>query len=106
MTVKERRTKEDKYVAFVVMLSPALILFQQILIGWFKMGESSTTVRVLLTAFPLLLAAVICFRRYPKRFIVAYLLAMGVLVLHSLLFPENVMYLRYDALRFTLPVVL
>ncbi len=40
--------KKERFISFAVMLSPVLILIQQIMIRVFNMGDESTTYRVLL----------------------------------------------------------
>lgn len=103
---KNKVEKQDRFIAFAVMLSPALILIQQIMIGWFKMEEQATFYRVILTAVPLIMAALICVRRHFFRFVITYIVALLVLMVQYILFPDNTQYLEHDAFRFTLPIVI
>lgn len=103
--------KHDKFadiiISIAVMQQPMLILLQMILINVFHMSpEATTSYRVVLTAVPMLLAIFLAARRRLGVFIIGYLVALVVMLLHSLLFPANAPYISEQGLRFFLPVVL
>lgn len=101
-----RKEKEDTFIAVAVMISPALNILQSVMNDVYNMEDSSTTYRVILTAIPLSIAILICFIRYPRRFVVTYLISLIVLLIHMTIFPGIVEYAIKDAFRFTFPIVI
>ena len=87
---EETRLFGDKVIAFAVMIQSLLLIMQTVMIGVFKMDADATTVyRVLLTALPMILAIVVAYRRNSGRFVIVYGIAVIVLLLTCVLFPQN-----------------
>lgn len=102
-----RKEKIDRFILIAVLLQPLLILLQHIMIDVLHMSAEQTTVyRVVFSAIPMSVAIVISFFRKPVMFISVYSFAIFILLLHSVIFPENSQYLWTESLRFTLPMVI
>ena len=100
-------TKSDAYIVFAVFLQFFLVILQHSIMLFFGTNESIvTTFRVVSTIIVLVPAIVISYRRKPLLWVSVYLLAIVVLLLNIIWFPKNEIFLRYDALRFTMPIVI
>ena len=69
-------------------------------------AEATTTYRVALTAVPMIISIIIAAKRRFWLFTVGYLMAVIVMLLHTIVFPINSEYIWGQGLRFFLPVVL
>ena len=97
----------DFVICIAVFIQPVLVLLQHVLIDVFRMDSDATTnYRVVLTAIPMLSAIALGFYRRTLRFVVVYFIAAIVLLLTVLFFPKNEKYIRYEGLRFLLPLII
>lgn len=102
-----KKEKVDRFILIAVLLQPLLILFQWLMIDVLHMSAEQTTVyRVAFSAIPMSVAIAVSFFRKPFMFISVYTVVIMLLLLHSIVFPENYQYLWQEALRFTLPMVI
>ena len=103
----ETKEKIDYFIVFAVFLQSALVILQAIMIDVFRMDAEATTIyRVILSAVPMSLAIILSFRRNPTMFFITYLIAILLLLLHTIIFPNNAQYIEKDSLRFLLPMVI
>lgn len=97
----------DICIAFAVAIQSPLILLQQVLVDIVGMNaEETTKYRVVLTAIPMIIAIILGYNRKKKIFIIIYSLFLILLLYNIVVFPQNSEYLLYEAVRFTLPVVI
>ena len=97
----------DKFICFAVFIQSAISLLQIILIYAFNVDpEVTTSFRVVSTAIPMSIAILFSFFRKPKLFVLVYLVIFFILVLHSTLFPQNMIPIMREAPRFLLPVII
>lgn len=97
----------DFIIYLAVFIQPVLVLLQHVLIDAFRMDPDATTnFRVVLTAVPMLGAIALGFNRNPLRFVLVYSISIFVLLLTVLFFPANEKYVRYEGLRFLLPLII
>ena len=97
----------DYIICMAVLIQSALIIFQHILMGIFGIDPEGTTIyRVVLTAVPMIIAIILAFIRRPSLFLIVYIIASAILLLHTLVFPANAEFIMKDGLRFLLPVVI
>lgn len=97
----------DFVIYLAVFIQPVLVLLQHVLIDAFRMDPDATTnFRVVLTAIPMLAAIALGFNRKPMRFILVYSITIFVLLLTILFFPANEKYVRYEGVRFLLPLII
>lgn len=102
-----KKEKIDYFIVFAVFLQSALVILQAIMIDVFRMDAEATTIyRVILSAIPMSLAIILSFRRNPTMFFITYLIAILLLLLHTIIFPNNAQYIEKDSLRFLLPMVI
>ena len=102
----KRRERGDQIIAFAVMIQSLLLIMQIVLMNVFHMsGDATTIYRVLLTAFPMVLAMIVSANRNLSRFILTFLIAILLLVITIAVFPKNEPYVVGEGLRFFLPVV-
>lgn len=103
----DNKTKKGDYViCLAVFIQSVLILLQQILIDVFGMDpDATTTYRVALTAIPMVAAIIVGFYRKTARFVFVYVMTILILLLTVSIFPKNEQYVRYEAIRFLLPLV-
>lgn len=105
--MQEKSSKTDHYIAFAVLLQSFLVILQQVLISVFHMPPEATTIyRVVLTAIPLSVAIAITIYRKWSVFLIVYSIAVLILLLHIIIFPDNYMYIKQNSLRFLLPIVI
>lgn len=106
-TIQQNSIKGDILISFAVFIQPALILLQTILIAVFHMDPDATTVyRVALTATPMIVAIFVAMYRKLIVFVIGYGVALLIMILHSLIFPANALFILEQGTRFFLPVVL
>lgn len=104
---KFRTEKGDYILSFAVVVQSLLMILQQCLIGVFNMPPESTTVyRIVLSAIPVLLALYYIWNRRKILLIVTYAITILILLIHTILFPDNELYIRQSSLRFLLPILL
>lgn len=97
----------DYIICLAVLIQSALVIFQHVLMGVYGVDPEGTTIyRVVLTAVPMIIAIILAFVRKPSLFIIAYVIALLILLLHALVFPSNLPYITKEGLRFLLPVVI
>lgn len=105
--MKLKSLKTDQYIAFAVLLQSFLVILQQVLIAVFHMPPEATTIyRVVLTAIPLSVAIAITIYRKWSVFLIVYSIAVLILLLHIVIFPDNYIYIKQNSLRFLLPIVI
>lgn len=101
------RIDEDFIICCAVFIQSPLILIQHVLIDVFMMNPDSTTLyRVVFTAVPMLYAIFLSIKRKPKLFLLAYFITGLLLLATMVFFPQNTPYIKYEGIRFLLPVVL
>lgn len=99
--------KGDYIICMAVLIQPVLILLQHVLIDVFRMPlETSTTIRVALTAIPMVLAIIVGAIRKPVRFVLVYIIVGIILFMSIAIHPQNTDYIKDEGLRFFLPIVL
>lgn len=97
----------DYILSFAVVVQSLLVIFQQCLIGILHMAPESTTIyRVVLSAIPVLFALYYVLRRKKILLIVTYVITILILLIHTILFPDNELYIRQSVFRFLLPILL
>lgn len=97
----------DFLICCAVFIQSPLIILQHVLIDVLKMSPDSTTLyRVILTAVPMLIAIFLSIHRKPRLFIFSYIIVCFLLLSTIVFFPQNEPYVRYEGMRFLLPVVL
>ena len=107
MILSFAQNKGDYILSFAVVVQSLLVIFQQCLIGVLHMSPENTTIyRVVLSAIPILCAMYYICRRKKMLFIATYVFTFFVLLVHSLIFPDNVLYLKQSVGRFLLPILL
>ena len=100
-------TVVDYLISGVVFIQSALVIFQQIMIEVWMMSPDSTTIyRVLLSGILMIFAIMFSLRRAPLRFILVYGAVLMLLCAHIILFPQNIEYIKTEASRFLLPMVI
>ena len=100
-----RKNIVDTYIAFAVGIQPLLVILQQVLLDVVHMDEvTATALRVALTASTMTPAIIISTFRKPVLFIATYLIVFIALLLNSLVFPTNDVFIKKEAFRFLLPV--
>ena len=105
--MQRKYSKTDQYIAFAVLLQSFLVILQQVLISVFHMPPEATTIyRVVLTAIPLSVAIAITIYRKWNAFLIVYSIAILILLLHIIIFPDNYIYIKQNSLRFLLPIVI
>ena len=105
--IKIKTSFIDYWLAFAVSIQSPLIILQQILVDILGMEiESTTKYRVILTAFPMLVAIILGFYRNKRLFLITYSFSFIILLYNFCLFPQNNEYIISEAIRFTLPVVI
>ena len=99
--------KGDFVICFAVFWYCVISLFLTLLIKMNVLSmDTQTTYRVIMTAVPMTFAIIVGVRRKPVLFLAAYLVTFFVLILTSVIFPENQPYIQDEGLRFLLPVCL
>lgn len=97
----------DYMICLAVFIQPVLVLMQHIMIDVFRMDPDMTTnYRVLLTAIPMLMGIGIGFSRKAMRFAIVYCVAIVAMLYTIAFFPDNEKYVRYEGLRFLLPLII
>lgn len=106
-TTKRWSTAVDYLICIAILIQSALVIFQYVLMGLYGIDPEGTTIyRVVLTAVPMIIAIILAFIRKPSLFIIVYLIALLILLLHAVVFPSNLPYITKEGLRFLLPVVI
>ena len=91
---------------FCVLSQSLWGLLQTTLIEVFGFSEEvGNRIRVYLVMITMIYAILYCFSKAPRRFITTYVPIVLLLLMTVLLFPQNEDYLRSEALKFTLPLV-
>lgn len=99
------QNKIDTYIAFAIGLQSLLVILQHTLLDVFNINEDTATLlRVALTAGTMVPAIVLSAYRKPSLFILTYISVFIILLLTSLFYPKNNVFIRYEAFRFLLPV--
>lgn len=107
MDISKRKRIGDFIICLAVFIQPVLILMQHVMIDVFRMDPDATTnYRVLFTAIPMLLAIGIGLSRNTIRFVIVYAIAIMALIYTIAFFPDNERYVRYEGLRFLLPLII
>lgn len=107
MGITKNKLLGDYIISLAVFIQPVLILLQHVLIDVFRMDPDATTIyRVGLTAIPMVMAILVGAYRKPVRFLLVYVMAFFVLLLTITFFPANERYVRYEGMRFLLPLVI
>lgn len=107
MKITNKQLRGDRIISLAVTIQSLLVVLQTVLICYFHMDESQTTIyRVTLTAAPMILAIVIAFSRQTTRFVVGYLITMFLLIITIAFHPDNTPFVISQGTRFLLPVVL
>lgn len=107
METSRRKRIGDYIMCLAVFIQPVLVLMQHIMIDVFQMDPDVTTsFRVMLTAIPMLMAIGIGFSRSTIRFVIVYGIAVMALLITIAFFPDNEKYVRYEGLRFLLPLII
>jgi len=102
---KLNKTWVDQYIVFAVLIQPVLMMLQIILLHIYKISpELATNYRVSLTILFLVPALVLSLYRRPVLFFVVYSIALIIILLNLLIFPENSEILSYNTQRFLFPV--
>lgn len=97
--------KEDYILAITAMLQPVLVLFQLFLMDALHMdADSANRIRVLTTAFPILISMFIVLKRNLNLTIKSYAVVI-LLLMTGILIPGRWAFMESDVLKFTLPVV-
>ena len=97
----------DICIAFAVAIQSPLILLQQVMVDIVGMNaEETTKYRVFLTAIPMIVAIILGYNRNKRIFIITYSFFLILLLYNLVVFPLNSEYILYEAVRFTLPVVI
>lgn len=97
--------KIDAYIAFAVGVQSLLSILQHVLLDVFSINEGTATlIRVALTAGIMVPAIALSVYRKPILFTMTYASVFIILLLTSLFYPENGIYIRNEAFRFLLPV--
>lgn len=105
--IKIKHSFIDDWLAFAVAVQSPLIILQQILVDILGMEAESTTIyRVMLTAFPMVIAIYWGFKRNKRLFLITYSFSILLFLYTIVFFPQNYKYLVSEAVRFTLPVIL
>lgn len=107
MDISKRKRIGDFIICLAVFIQPVLILMQHVMIDVFRMDPDATTnYRVLFTAIPMLMAIGIGLSREVKRFAIVYGIAIIAMISTIAFFPDNERYVRYEGLRFLLPLII
>lgn len=107
MALSFAQNRGDYILSFAVVVQSLLVIFQQCLIGVLHMDPESTTIyRVVLSAIPIVYAMYYILCRKKILFVVIYAITFFLLLMHSLLFPDNVEYMKQSVGRFLLPILL
>lgn len=102
-----RNNKIDYLLSVTALLQPVLTLLQLFLMDAMHMDpEAANRVRVMSTAFPILLSIIFVFRRNFKLAVVTFLIVVLVLFITVLVYPSRWAYMSNDVLKFTLPVII
>lgn len=105
--MKIKKDRVDYYISFAVFIQSFLIILQQAMISILGMDAEATTIyRVLSSAGFMSLAILFSFLRNKKIFIFTYSVAFLIIILNMIFFPENEVYLKREAFRFLLPMVI
>ncbi len=102
----KKQIRGDIIISFAVMIQSLLIVLQTIMISFFYMDSEATTgYRVVLTAIPMIAAMVITIKRNSFRFFIGIIIAVTILFLTMVIFPDNSPYVMSQGFRFLLPVI-
>lgn len=97
----------DYILSWIVLLQPLLVIIQIILLQVFGIAEeTATSSRVILTAVPICFGFILIIKQTFQRILVTYTIAILILLLNVIVFPQNEEYLLTESLRFLLPVVI
>ena len=93
--------------AICVLMQSFLLIVQHILLYVLMMSEeTASTIRVLASAAVMLLAILICFRKKSGLFVKTYFLAVLVLLMTILIFPQNTEIMIELSAKFLIPMVI
>lgn len=107
MKITNKQLRGDRIISLAVTIQSLLVVLQTVLICYFHMDASQTTLyRVVLTAVPMILAIIIAFSRRTTRFVVGYLITIFLLLITIAFHPDNTPFVISQGTRFLLPVVL
>lgn len=93
--------------AFCVMSQVVMALVQIAIIDIYNIDETTATqYRVWLAAIPMILAFFIVFPEKKRLWITTYIIALFIMLIHTIFFPSNEQFIWGEGTRFTLPIVL
>ncbi len=95
----------DIFLSIAVCIQFFLIILQQCMIGILHMDPENTTIyRVIFSAIPIIISFYFIFKRDLLFAITTYVIALLIMLLHSIIFPDNEPYIWTQGVRFLLPI--
>ncbi len=96
--------KGDLILSIVALSQLLLATLQGVMIAMGMDKDVSTTYRVVMSAFTIVVSIPILLKRNPKKLILVFFIALLVMGIHMLFFPETIKYWEKEAFRFTFPI--
>ena len=96
--------KEDALLSVVALSQLLFGIIQGVMIAMGMNKDASTTYRVYMSAFSIILSVPLLFKRNSLLLIITYVVGLAIYFFHAVFFPDTMQYWIKEAFRFTFPI--